>query len=96
MNAPEPDTYLAVADDYSVIMAKVPPQSTSNRHMFKIHQPEEKSAAGLNFVSFESVMRPTHFLRHEGYVLKVSPASEANRNNVVYRQDASWLFEPIK
>ena len=96
MNAPEPDTYLAVADDYSVVMAKHPPQSTSNRHMFKIRQPEEKSATGLDFVSFESIMRPNHFLRHEGYVLKVTPATDVNRKNVVYRQDASWLFEPMK
>ena len=45
---------------------------------------------------YRVITGPNHFLRHQGYLLNVTPATPAERNNVVYRQDASWLFEPIK
>jgi len=94
VNGPEAGSYLTIQDDNTVKVMKYP--ATNQRTQFKVRHPEESGAGNLSYVSFESVWRPNHFLRHEGYVLKVSPATDANRRNVVYRQDASWLFEPMK
>ena len=94
VNGPDAGSFLTIQDDNSVKVMQYP--SNNARTQFKIRPPEENGASSLNYVSCESVWRPNHFLRHEGYVLKVSPATESNRQNVVYRQDASWLFEPTK
>ncbi len=92
-NGPSAGMYLTVQDDNSVKVQKYAPNNS--RTQFIVRPPEESSAAGMDFVSFESVFRPGHFLRHQGYVLKLTNATDAERKNVVYRQDASWLFEPF-
>ncbi|WP_373331289.1 AbfB domain-containing protein [Salmonirosea aquatica] len=95
-NGPSAGMYLTVTDDKvnSVKVQKSNPNDPKTQ--FVIRSPVEKEAAGKNFVSFESVSNPNHYLRHAGYVLMVSPANDANFKNKVYRQDASWLFEPTQ
>ena len=87
--------FLDVSNDKTVGMA--PASTTTKQQQFYIRHPEEKEAADKNYVSFESVAYPGHFLRHEGFILKVTkPSAEERRDNPVYRQDASWLFESVK
>ncbi|MBK7428919.1 MAG: AbfB domain-containing protein [Saprospiraceae bacterium] len=93
LNANQPDMFLCVMDDKLVKLSKA--TSGSNRHHFSIRFPEEKEAATLNFVSFESVAFPNWYLRHQGFELKISEAVPNARMDIVYRQDASWLFESL-
>ncbi len=96
-NAPAADLYLLVADDKRIIMA--PGRPVYNRGNFYVRKPEEPAAENLGFVSFETVdflKGIGHFLRHEKRGLKVTEATATNRKNKVYRQDASWIFEPVK
>ncbi|HMR18508.1 MAG TPA: AbfB domain-containing protein [Sphingobacterium sp.] len=91
-NASQPDMYLSVADNKNVNIVK---GTNGNKHHFTIRTPEEKEAANLSYVSFESVAFPGWFLRHQGFVLKLTQASDNNRKDIVYRQDATWLFEAV-
>ncbi len=93
-NAKDTNSYLVVGDDKNVRIATV--NGNSNKHHFIIRNPEEKEGSSKKYVSFESVAFPGWFLRHQGFQLKVSQASENARKDIVYRQDATWLFEPIK
>ncbi len=98
-NNPDPkvDLYLQVGDDKNVTL--YPGTAKSGRGYFYVRVPEEKEAGDLNFVSLETAGYPSNggwFLRHEGYGLKVTPGDVNTRKNVVYRQDATWLFEPVK
>lgn len=92
INASQPDMYLSVADNKNVNITK---GSNNNRHHFIIRTPEEKEAANLNYVSFESAAFTGWFLRHQGFVLKVTEANANTRKDIVYRQDATWLFEAV-
>lgn len=97
VNSPIPNLYLQVGDDKTVRMYPGTPKS--GRGHFYVRRPEEESAGNLNFISLETAGYPSNggwFLRHEHNVLKVTPGNENTRKDVVYRQDASWLFEPIK
>lgn len=92
INASQPDMYLSVAENKNVTIAKA---TNNNKHHFIIRTPEEKEAANLNYVSFESAAFNGWFLRHQGFVLKVTEANANTRQDVVYRQDATWLFEAV-
>lgn len=93
-NAPSANMYLTVDGNRNVIVA--PATAGSNRHHFKVQAPEEKGAASLKYISFESVSSPGWFIRHEGFALKVTQATAQVRNDIVYRQDATWLFEAAR
>ena len=97
VNSPLPNLYLQVTDDK--LVRPYPGTTASGRGYFYVRVPEEKEAGDLNFVSLETAGYPSNggwFLRHEGYGLKVTPGNSDTRKNVVYRQDATWLFEPVK
>ena len=98
-NNPDPkvDLYLQVGNDKNVTL--YPGTAKSGRGYFYVRVPEEKEAGNLNFVSLETAGYPSDggwFLRHEGYGLKVTPGDDNTRKDKVYRQDATWLFEPVK
>ena len=95
-NGPSAGMYLTVTPGGANYVKVQKSDPKDSKAQFVIRSPVEKEAAGKNFVSFESVSHPDHFLRHAGYVLMVSPANDANFKNKVYRHDASWLFEPIQ
>ncbi|MBK7428924.1 MAG: AbfB domain-containing protein [Saprospiraceae bacterium] len=92
INAPESDMYLSVADDKSVKITKI---NGGSKHHFIIRSPEEKEAMNLNYVTFESEAFPGWNLRHQGFALKVTQANDDVRKDIVYRQDATWLFEAV-
>ncbi len=95
-NSPVPNLYLQVGNDKNVTL--YPGTPASGRGHFYVRTPEEKEAGGMNFISLETAGYPENggwFLRHEGYGLKVTKADANARNNKIYRQDASWLFEPV-
>ncbi|GHB62181.1 hypothetical protein [Persicitalea jodogahamensis] len=97
LNSPIPDLYLQVGNDK--LLTLYPGTPASGRGHFYVRTPEEKEAGGLNYISLETAGYPANggwFLRHQGYVLKVTQADANARNDKVYRQDASWLFEPVK
>ena len=93
-NGPDAGSFLTIQDDNSVKVMQYP--SSNARTQFKVRPPLEKEASDLSYLSFESVWHPNYFLRHANYQLFVSPATAADMKNMVYRQDASWLFEPTK
>ncbi|CAM3400088.1 AbfB domain-containing protein [Aequorivita lipolytica] len=93
-NAPGASSFLVIGDNKNVSIAVI--TGNTNRHHFIIRNPEEKEGSSKKYVSFESVAFPGWFLRHQGFQLKVTQATDNARKDIVYRQDATWLFEPIK
>lgn len=63
---------------------ETPPQSAR----FKVLPPVQTKAGG-DFVSFESIKNPGHYLRHEGFIVKISPYNKSD----VFLGDATWLFQ---
>ena|SRR6218665_957927 len=85
------DSYLFVNKDKNVEVGPI--NSTQKTHQFITRTPEETESGSLQFASFESVAFPKWFLRHESYDMKISEGNNVNRQNKVYRQDASWLIQ---
>lgn len=62
------------------------PKDLPARALFRNHPAFTKADGAEQFSSFESLYRPDHFLRHQGYILYV----HTENNSELYKQDASW------
>lgn len=86
------DSYLTLDPSNSKLVIK---QGKSDNAKFRITSPLQSAAKGSNYVSFESVVKPNHYIRHSGYKMYVHEATPANRKNKVFIEDASWLFQKL-
>jgi hypothetical protein len=93
LNAPVANSYLVSGEDKLVSISTI--EENSQRHLFRVHRPIEKEAEHLNYVSLESVSNAGWYLRHQGFVLNISENSVQALKDIVYRQDATWLFEEL-
>ncbi|MEQ8706524.1 MAG: FISUMP domain-containing protein [Phaeodactylibacter sp.] len=62
------------------------PKDLPARALFRNHPAFTKADGAEQFSSFESLYKPDHFLRHQGYILYV----HTENNSELYKQDASW------
>ncbi len=67
----------------------------SQEAKFRLKPALQTEKPGSDYVSFESVLRPNHFLRHMGYKMYLHEATPQNMANKVYIEDASWLFQRL-
>ncbi|WP_173021491.1 FISUMP domain-containing protein [Lewinella sp. W8] len=62
---------------------------------FRVKPALQTETPDSDYVSFESIQLPNFYLRHMGYKMYVSEATEGNLKNKVYLEDASWLFQKL-
>ncbi len=62
---------------------------------FHARPPLTKAADAQSiYASFESVKYPTHYMRHQGFVMKITQ-SVVGTDSELFKQDASWKLEKL-
>lgn len=87
------DMYLVARDNKEVHVEKVTGNKIPDGAKFKTVSPltSAKGSQENNYRSFESIKFPTHYLRHQGFLLFVHPSN----NTELFKQDASWLIQKM-
>ena len=87
------DMYLVARDNKEVHVEKVTVNKIPDGAKFKtvVALTSAKGSQENNYRSFESIKFPTHFLRHQGFLLFVHPSN----NTELFKQDASWLIQKM-